>query len=56
MNTVDELRAKARHWREVARHVTDPQALEAIRDLIAELEHRTRELEDGSTYDMETGL
>ena len=37
MKTAGELRAEAEHWRELARHVSDPAALEAIRELIEEL-------------------
>lgn len=48
MNTAGELRAEAEHWREIACGVRDPDLLEAIRELIGELEARARELENGA--------
>ena len=48
MKTAGELREEAEHWRELARNVTDPVTLEAIRELIEELEALARELDDGA--------
>jgi hypothetical protein len=48
MKTAGELRAEAEHWRDLARHTTDLAALEAIRELIEELEARAREIDDGA--------
>ena len=48
MKTAGELRAKATHWREIARGVSDPDLREAIREFVEELEARARELENGA--------
>lgn len=47
MKTAAELLDEAQHFRKIARLVRDPQALQALKDLIAELERRARELENG---------
>jgi hypothetical protein len=48
MKTAGELRAEADHLRDVARRVSDPRLLEAIRELIEELEASARDVENGA--------
>jgi hypothetical protein len=48
MKTVVELRAEVEHWRDIARHVSNLKLLEAIRELVEELEARAREVDDGT--------
>jgi hypothetical protein len=45
MATVKDLRSKANHYRDMGKHVTDPQSLEAIRELSAELDFKADALE-----------
>ena len=47
MKTANELRSEAARMREFADWVTDPEVLEEIQVIIAELELRARELGDG---------
>ena len=49
MRTAGEFRAEAERLRGLAREVTDPVTLEALRELIGELEARARDLENGSS-------
>ena len=48
MRTAGDYRAEAQRLRELAKDMTDPEALVALRDMIDELELRARELENGS--------
>lgn len=48
MKTAGEFRAEAQRLRDVARSVRNPDLLEAIRELIEELEARAREVENGA--------
>jgi hypothetical protein len=45
MRTAGELRARAAHLRELEKLVTDKRAVEAIRELIQELEQRAEAIE-----------
>jgi hypothetical protein len=45
MSTVDDLRAKAIHYREMEKHITDPRSLEVIQDLASELDRQADALE-----------
>jgi hypothetical protein len=47
VKTADELRSEAGRMREFALGVTDPEVLEEIEAMIAELERRARALGDG---------
>ena len=47
VKTADELRSEAGRMREFALGGTDPEVLEEIEMMIAELERRARELGDG---------
>ena len=47
VKTADELRSEAGRMREFALCATDPEVLEEIEVMIAELERRARELGDG---------
>jgi|HubBroStandDraft_6_1064221.scaffolds.fasta_scaffold3909716_1 hypothetical protein len=48
MKTAAELQIEVQRWRNIEKGVTDPQVLAKLRELIAELEERIREAEDGS--------
>jgi hypothetical protein len=48
MKTAGEFRAEAEHLRDVARSVDAPDLLEAIQELIEELEAHARESENGA--------
>ena len=48
MKTAGELRAEAQRLRDLARGVTDLDVLDAIRELVEELEARAREVENGA--------
>jgi hypothetical protein len=48
MKTAGELRAEADHLRDMTRRVSDPVLLEAIRELIEELEACAREADNGA--------
>jgi len=45
MATVEDLRAKANHYRDMGKHVTDPRLLEAMQELASELDARADTLE-----------
>jgi hypothetical protein len=45
MSTVDDLRAKANHYRTLSKHVTDPRSLEAMEQLASELDDKADALE-----------
>jgi hypothetical protein len=45
MPTIDELRAKAFHYRAMIQQITDPRSLEAIQELAAELDGKADALE-----------
>ena len=47
VKTADELRSEAGRMRDFALGATDPEVLEEIEMMIAELERRARELGDG---------
>jgi hypothetical protein len=47
MKTAEELRFEVQRWRNLQRGVIDPQVLAKLRELIAELEARVLEAEDG---------
>jgi hypothetical protein len=49
MKTAGDYRAEAERLREQAKNVTHPAVLQVMRELIAELEARARELENGSS-------
>lgn len=48
MKTAGEFRAEAQRLRDLERGTTDPQVLAKLRELIAELEARAREMENGA--------
>jgi hypothetical protein len=48
MKTAGEFRAEAQHLREIAENFNDPRLLDAIRQMIDELEARARELDNGT--------
>jgi hypothetical protein len=48
MTTAGELRAEAERLRDIGRGVSDSVLLEALRELIEELEARAREVENGA--------
>jgi hypothetical protein len=45
MPTVDELRAKAMHYRAMRRRITDPRSLAAMEELASELDRKADALE-----------
>lgn len=49
MPTVEDLRARARHYRAMSTHVTDPQSLKAILELAAELDRKADALQEGES-------
>lgn len=48
MKSAGELLAEAQHLREIAKNSTDRRLLDALQELIDELEARARELENGT--------
>ena len=48
MKSAGELRTEAQHFRDIANNCTDRRLLEALEEMIAELEARARELDNGT--------
>jgi hypothetical protein len=46
MPTIEDLRAKANHYRDMTKHVTDPRSLEAMQELASELDSQADALEN----------
>ncbi|MEJ0015186.1 MAG: hypothetical protein WDN25_01225 [Acetobacteraceae bacterium] len=56
MTTAAELRAEAARLRETTSNMTDPEVLAQVSAMIAELEHRARQLGDGNGADAGNGV